>query len=61
MKHFFSTPFLYLLLPIAAMAQVQHVNVDKDNVNAAGLYHVNGRNTLCRSKIYKAGVEHSLF
>lgn len=42
MKHFFSTSVLYLLLPIVTVAQVQNVNVDKDNVNAAGLFHVNG-------------------
>jgi hypothetical protein len=42
MKYIFPIALLYLLFPAAVLAQTKTVDVDKDNVNAAGLYHING-------------------
>jgi hypothetical protein len=42
MKYFVLAALLYLLLPAATLAQAKTVDVDKDNVNATGLFHVNG-------------------
>jgi len=42
MKYFFLTALLYVLFPRVILAQAQTVDVDKSNVNATGLFHING-------------------
>jgi hypothetical protein len=42
MKNIISAALFYFLLPSAIIAQTQNIDVDKDNVNAAGLFHTTG-------------------